>query len=97
MQTRIRLAALLALSLAFSAAAPASAGGPPTRQSADAAAYHERLIVVWKTPAPTALHIPGVKSTKAAERPASGAAGSCLPASGVPFRRHRASATPPPG
>ena len=69
MQTRLRLAALLALSLAFSAAAPASAGGPTARQSADAVAYHERLIVVWKTPAPTALHIPGVKSTKIAERP----------------------------
>ena len=69
MPTRIRLAALLALSLAFSAAAPASAGGPTARQSADAAAYHQRLIVVWKEPVPSALHIPGVKSMKAAARP----------------------------
>ena len=69
MQRRIRLAALLALSLAFGVAAPAGAGGPTTRESADAAAYRERLIVTWRGPAPTALHMPGVKSTKVTERP----------------------------
>jgi subtilisin family serine protease len=66
---RIRLAALLALTLAFGAAAPVSAAGPTARQSADAAAYRGRLIVVWKESTPAALHIPGVKAMRTAERP----------------------------
>jgi subtilisin family serine protease len=65
----IRLATLLALLVALAAPVPAGAVGPNARQSADAAAYRQRLIVVWKTPAPTALHLPGVESTKATERP----------------------------
>jgi subtilisin family serine protease len=66
---RIRVAALLALSLAFVAPVPAGAAAPTARQSADGAAYGGRLIVVWKVRAPAAVHISGVKSTKAMERP----------------------------
>jgi subtilisin family serine protease len=48
---------------------PAGAAGPTARQSADAAAFRERLIVVWKGPAPAAPRIAGVRSSKATERP----------------------------
>jgi subtilisin family serine protease len=66
---RIRLVALLVSSLVGGVAIPANAASQTARQSADASAYRDRLIVVWKTPPPAALHIPGVRSTKAMERP----------------------------
>ncbi len=69
MSYRVGFATLLAVSLALGAAAPASAVRSTDRQSADGAAYRERLIVVWKAPAPAALRIPGVASIKALQRP----------------------------
>jgi subtilisin family serine protease len=66
---RSRFALLVGLSLAIGLAAPAMAAGPTARWAADAAAGDGRLIVVWKSAAPTALHLAGVASTTATARP----------------------------
>ena len=69
MSLRSRFALLVGLSLAIGLAAPAMAAGPTARWAADAAAGDGRLIVVWKSAAPTTLHLAGVASTTSMARP----------------------------
>jgi subtilisin family serine protease len=68
---RSRLALLVSLLLAIGVAAPVSAAGPTAgaRQAADAAAYEDRLIVVWKTAPPDTLRMDGVAGTESTSRP----------------------------
>jgi subtilisin family serine protease len=66
---RTRLAFLLACSLLIGGTAPASAAGLSARQAADSAAYHGRLIVVWKGAPPTRLGIEGVASSRGTSQP----------------------------
>ncbi len=69
MSLRSRFALLVGLSLAIGLAAPAMAAGPTARWAADAAAGDGRLIVVWKSAAPSTLHLAGVASTATTARP----------------------------
>ena len=69
MSLRSRFALLVGLSLAIGLAAPAMAAGPTARWAADAAAGNGRLIVVWKSAAPSTLHLAGVASTTTTARP----------------------------
>ena len=66
---RIRAAVLLALALLLSTVVPVASASPSVRQTADAAAFHDRLIVVWKTGVPTRLPLVGVASIRASENP----------------------------
>ena len=69
MSIRIRAAVLLALALLLSTVVPVASASPSVRQTADAAAFHDRLIVVWKTGVPTRLPLVGVASIRASENP----------------------------
>ena len=66
---RARAAVLLALALLIATAVPAVAASPSARRTADAAAFHDRLIVVWKTGVPARLPLAAVASIRASENP----------------------------
>ncbi len=70
MASRTRIASVVTLILAAAvalpgAATPAAAAPPVTaRHDADAAAYRDRLIVVWRGAAPSTLSMAGVRSVE---------------------------------
>ena len=69
MSRRLPIAGILALLFIVSMAIPAAAATPTARRAVDAAAFHDRLIVTWKSAPPRGLAIAGVRSVEGTARP----------------------------
>lgn len=69
MSTPRRLAGLLAVAFALTAALPAAAAGPDALRAADRDAFRNRLIVIWDGLAPATLGMPGVRAVQDTARP----------------------------
>ncbi len=69
MSARHRAAFLMAFAFLLGSVIPAAAASPSARQTADAAAYADRLIVIWKTVPPVALSQLGVQAIERTARP----------------------------